>query len=142
MCPSFDITFNDEFCRLDWIYDIQLLTRMYGEVSNHMMEWVRTWLNPQLEYVKCHVCSPYLVPILTRFCELNSTDRMEVFVEFIHNEYKALPDLDITTLLVPYTCGKHWTLYVIGDQGFFYFDSMADAGFHFDLTIRTRLAKL
>jgi len=107
-----------------------------------MMEWVRTWLNPQLEDVKCHVCSPYLIPVLMRFCELHSMDRLEVFIEFIHNKYTTLPELDITTLLVPYTCGKHWTLYVLGDEGLFHFDSMANAGFHFDLTIRTRLAKL
>ena len=142
VCPSFDINFNNEFCTLDWKYDIQPLTFKYGELSNHMMEWVRTWLNPQLEDVKCHVCSPYLVPVLTGYCQLNSTDRFELFVEFIHNKYTTLPELDITTLLVPYTCGRHWTLFVLGDQGFYHFDSLANVAFHNDLKIRMRLAKL
>ena len=142
MCPSFEFTFKSDFCTLDWDYDLKPLTYRYGELSNHMMEWVRTWLNPQLEDVKCHLCSPYLVPILTSFLQLHPKERLEAFVEFIHDKYPALPDLDITTLLVPYTCGKHWTLYVLGDQGFFHFDSLRDAGFHSDPTIRTRLAKL
>ena len=142
VCPSFDITFNAEFCNLDWKYDLEPLTSKYGELSNHMMDWIRTWLNPQLEDVKCHICSPYLVPVLTRYCELNTVDRFEDFINFLHNMYTALPNLDITTLLVPYTCGKHWTLYALGNHGFFHFDSMASTGFHFDMTIRTRLAKL
>ena len=73
---------------------------------------------------------------------MNSVDRYEHFIDFLHDKYSALLDLDITTLFVPYTCGKHWTLYALGPQGFFHFDSMASVGFHFDLTIRKRLAKL
>ena len=142
VCPSFDITFNAEFCKLDWEYDIQPLTNSYGEISNHMFDWIRTWLNPQLEDVKCYVCSPYLVPVLTGYCDINSVDRYEHFVDFVHDKYAALPSLDITTIFVPYTCGKHWTLYALGPQGFFHFDSMAGVGFHFDVTIRKRLAKL
>lgn len=45
-------------------------------------------------------------------------------------------------LLLPYTCGKHWTMYVLGNQGFFHFDSMASVGFHYDMTIRTQLTTL
>lgn len=44
--------------------------------------------------------------------------------------------------LVSYTYGKYWTLYVLGDQGYFHFDSMASVGFHVDETIRTRLLKM
>lgn len=142
MSPSFEFTFQGEFCTLDWTYDIKPLTYIYGEVSNHMMEWIRTWLNPQLEDVKCHVCSPYLIPILVGFLHLHPTENLEVFIEFVHEKYPALPELDITTLLVPYTCGKHWTLYVLGDQGFFHFDSMSSCGLHSGSTIRTRLAKM
>ena len=48
----------------------------------------------------------------------------------------------MTTLLVAYTCGKHWTLYVLGDQGFVHFDSMGTTGPHSDSTIHKRLAKI
>ena len=65
VCPSFDITFNAEFCKLDWEYDIEPVTSRHGELFNHMLDWIRTWLNPQLEDVKCYVCSLYLVPVLT-----------------------------------------------------------------------------
>ena len=140
--PSFDFTLKGEFCTLDWDYDIKPLTYRYGELSNHMVEWVRTWLNPQLEDVKCHICSPYLVPILEGFLKLQPNERFEAFIEFMHDKYPTLPELDITTLFVPFTCGKHWTLYVLGPQGFFHFDSLRDAGLHSDSTIRTRLAKL
>ena len=92
--------------------------------------------------MKCHLCNPYLVPILTCFLQLHPIENLEAFIEFIHDKYPTLPELDITTLLVPFTCGKHWTLYILGDQGFFHFDSMRDAGFHTDPTIRMRLAKL
>ena len=142
VCPSFDITFNAEFCKLDWEYDIQPLTSSYRELSNHMFDWIRTWLNPQLEDVKCYVCSPYLVAVFTGYYDINSVDRYEYFIDFLHDKYYALPDLDITTFFVLYTCGKHWTLYALGPQGFFHFNSMASAGFHFDLTIRKRLTKL
>ena len=140
--PSFEFTFMGDFCTLDWEYDIKPLTYMYGKLSNHMMEWVRTWLNPQLEDVKCHICSPYLMPILAGFIRLHPKENLDLFLEFIHDKYPVLPELDITTLLVPFTCGKHWTLYVLGDQGFFHFDSMCDAGLHSDTTNRTRLAKM
>ena len=142
VCPSFDITFNAEFCKLDWEYDIEPLTSKYGELTNHMLDWIRTWMNPQLEDVKCQVCSPYLVLVSTGYSELNSVDCYENFIDFLHDKYSALPDLDITTLFVPYACGKHWTLYALGPHGFFHLDSIASDGFHFDLTICTRLPKL
>lgn len=56
--------------------------------------------------------------------------------------YPTLPELVRTTLLVPFTCGKHWTLYVLRDQGFFHFDSMTDARLHTNSTICIRLAKM
>ena len=40
------------------------LVQHHGELSNYMMEWIRAWLNPQMENVKCHICSPYLGPLL------------------------------------------------------------------------------
>lgn len=140
--PSFDFTLKGEFCTLDWDYDIKPLTYRYGELSNHMMEWVRMWLNSQLEDVKYHICSPYLIPILTGFLHLHKTEILELFIEFIHDKYPTLPSLDITTLLVPFTCGKHWTLYVLGEQGFFHFDFLSDVRLHSDSTNRTRLAKM
>ena len=73
--PSFEFMFKSEYCTLDWDFDIKPLTYRYGELSNHMMEWVRTWLNPQLDNVKCHICSPYLVPILEGFLNLQPTEK-------------------------------------------------------------------
>lgn len=140
--PLFEFTFKGEFLTLDWKYDIKPLTYTYGQLSNHMMEWIRTWLNPQLEDVKCHVCSPYLIPILTEFLLIHPSEKLQVFLDFIHDKYPTLPDLDITTLLVPFTCGKHWSLYVLGDQGFFHFDSLRDCGLHSDSVNRTSLAMM
>lgn len=140
--PLFEFTFKGQFLTLDWLYDIKPLTHSYGQLSNHMVEWVRTWLNPDLEDVKCHVCSPYLIPILTGFLRLHPTENLEVFKVFISEKYPTLPELDITTLLVPFTCGKHWSLYVLGDQGFYHFDSLSECGIHSDSANRTRLAKM
>ena len=140
--PSFQLTLKGKFCSLDWDYDVKPLTCMYGKLSNHMLEWVRTWFNPQIDDVKCHICSPYLIPILEGFLNLQPNERLQVFVDFIHDKYPALPPTDITTLIVPYTCGKQWTVYILGDQGFFHFDSMRGAGLHVDPVLRTRLGKL
>lgn len=60
----------------------------------------------------------------------------------MHEKYTALPELDVRTLIVPYTCGKHWSVYVLGERGFFHFDSMPACGLHSDVTIRIRLAKM
>jgi len=140
--PLFEFTYKDIFCTLDWNYDLKPLTEPYGKVSNHLMEWVRIWLNPELEDVKCHVCSPYMIGILRSFLKLHTAENLEVFVEFIHEKYPALPGLDMTTLIVPYTCGNHWSVYILGDQGFFHMNSLSGYGPHSDITIRTQLAKM
>ena len=106
------------------------------------MEWIKIWLNPELEDVKCYVCSPYMIQILRSFVELHPAENVEVFVEFVHENYPALPGLDITTLIVPYTCGDHWSVYILGDQGFFHMNSLSISGWHSETTIRTHLAKM
>ena len=140
--PLFEFTYKGEFCTLEWTYDIKPLTYRYGEVSNHRMEWIRTWLNPQLEDVKCHLYSLYLIPILDGFLRMYPTESLEVFIEFVHEKYPNFLELDITTLLVPYTCGKHWTLYILWDEGFVHFGSISNVGLHSDSKIRKRLAKM
>ena len=69
-------------------------------------------------------------------------ESVEVYIDFLHDKYTALPSLDVRTLIVSYTCGKHWSVYVLGDRDFFHFDSMPGCGFHSDVTIRTSLAKM
>ena len=66
---------------------------------------------------------------------------LEVFVNFLHNRYSELPELDVTTLIVPYTCGKHWSVYILSDYGYFHLDSMISCGLHVDFTIRICLRK-
>ena len=116
--PSFEFTFRGEFCTLDWHYDIKPITSMYGQLSNHMVKWVRTWMNPQLEDVKAYICSPYMVPILEGFLNLQPVEMLEVFIQFIRNKYPTLLEMEMTTLIVPYTCGKHETVYTLGNHGF------------------------
>lgn len=67
MSTLFEFTFKGEYCTIDWDDDIKPLTYRYGKLSNHVIEWVRTWLNSQLEDVKCHINNPYLGSILTGF---------------------------------------------------------------------------
>ena len=69
-------------------------------------------------------------------------DGLEVFVDFIHNKYGELPDLDMITLIVSFTCGKHWSVYVLGDYGYFHFDSMVIAGLYANLIKHVLFAKL
>ena len=57
--------------------------------------------------MKCHVCNPYMVYILRGFIELYLAKNLKVFIEFMHEKYHTLLGLNITTLIVPYTCGKH-----------------------------------
>src|SRR5579875_3578302 len=140
--PTFDLSFKGELCTLAWKYDIQPLTTLSGEVSNHMMEWTRLWLNPRIEDVKCFICSPYLVSILNGFCKSSPNENYEVFIDFVHDKYPNWPDLELKTLLVPYTCGSHWTLFVLGENGFFHFDSSADCGLRSNLAVHVRLAKM
>lgn len=99
-------------------------------------------MNLELEDVKCHVCSPYMIQILRSFFELHLAGNIEVFIKFVHEKYPALPGLDMTTLIVPYTCGKHWSVYILGDQGFFHMNSLSSFGLHSDTTIRIQLVKM
>lgn len=66
---SLEWGFNGEWCILDWEYDIRPLTKRYGEVSNHKMEWIKIWMNWEFEEIKCHVCNSYLLPILKGFVD-------------------------------------------------------------------------
>lgn len=106
------------------------------------MECVRAWLNSQIENVKCHVCSLHLGPLLKAYLEEQGKDNLEVYVDFIHDKYAAFSAQDIKTLIIPYMYGKHWTLYIVGEHGFFHFNSLVDSGLHSDYKFRRNLAKL
>ena len=69
-------------------------------------------------------------------------DCVEVFIDFIHDKYGELPDLDIITLVVPFTCGKYWSVYILGEFGYFHFDFAVTAGLHADSKIRVIFAKI
>ena len=88
------------FCILDWLHNLKSLAEPYKNVSTHMMEWIRVWLNPELEDVKCHVYSPYMIQILKFLIELHFAENIEVFIEFLHEKYHTLPAFDITTLIL------------------------------------------
>ena len=103
----------------------------YGELSNYMMEWIRLWLNPQVENLKYCVTCPYLGPLLRAHLK-----------EEGHDKYGALPLQDFNTLIILYTCKKYWSLYIVGELGFYHFDSLVDAGFHSDTDFHVSLAKL
>lgn len=68
------------------MYDLKSLTKSYGKMFNHLMEWIRIWLNSELEDLKCHVCSPYMIQNLRIFVELHPTENIEVFIEFVHEK--------------------------------------------------------
>ena len=139
---SFDFMYRGENLSLQWKEDMKPLVQNHGELSNYMMEWIRAWLNAQLEHVKCHVCSPYIGPLLLAHIQEQGNDALEVYVNFIHDKYGALPSQDIKTLIVPYTCRKHWTVYMVGDHGFFHLDSLVGSGLHSDTAIEQKLGKL
>lgn len=71
------------------------------------MEWIRIWLIPKLENVKCYIYSLYMIQILRSFVKLHPAENIEVFIEFVHEKYPPLLALDMTTFIVPYTCGNH-----------------------------------
>lgn len=139
---AFEFKYRDDNLSLQWKEDLKPMVQHHGELTNYMMEWIRAWMNPQIESLKCHVCSPYLGPLLMSHVDELKSDTLEVYVTFIHDKYGALPPQDMKTLLVPYTCGKHWTVYVVGEHGYFHLDSLVSSGMHADTTIRKRLAKL
>ena len=87
---SFEFKFRGDIVSLHWKGDLKPLVQNHGELSNYMMEWVRAWLNPQIENIKCHVCSPYLGPLLKAYLEEQGKDSLEVYLSFIHNKYGAL----------------------------------------------------
>ena len=142
MVRSFDFLYCGEYLNLGWTGDVLPLTQFYGELSNHLMDWIQAWFNPQIQDIKCYVCSPYLIGLLISHVRGARSSGVEVYTEFIWDKYTTLPPLEVTTLIVPYTCGKHWTVYAVGDKGFFHFDSLPGSGLHSDGTIRTFLAKL
>ena len=100
------------------------------------------WLNPQLDDVKSHMTVPYISTLLMQSLEEADGDGLEVFVDFLHNKYSELPELDVTTLIVPYSCGKHWSVYILLDYGYFHFNSMISCGLHADFKRRIYLAKM
>lgn len=107
MVNSFDFLYRGDYLNLGWVGDVLMLTNTYGKLSNHVMDWIRVWFNPQIEDKKNYVCSYYLVSLLSLHVRDKKLSDVEVYIDFLHNKYTALPPLDITTLIVPYTCGKH-----------------------------------
>jgi hypothetical protein len=69
-------------------------------------------------------------------------DGLEVFVDFIHNKYGEVLDLDITTLILLFSCGKHWSVYLLRVNVTFTFIHMFTTGLHSNLKICVHLAKL
>lgn len=67
---------------------------------------------------------PYTLTILTHMVKETGRDGLHEFIYFIHNKYGEVLDLDNTTLIVNFSCGKHWSVYLLGNQGYFYFYSM------------------
>lgn len=116
--------------------------KRYGEVSNHLMDWIVIWLNLEFEDIKCHVCSPYLYSLLRAFVESHNAQSLEVYIEWVHERYFTLLGLDITTLIMPYTHGKHWSVYVPGHHGFFHFNSTKDSRLHSSTIICTHFTKM
>ncbi len=80
--------------------------------------------------------------MLKGYLKEQGKDNLEVYVSFIHDKYGALPAQVINTIIIPYTCGKHWIVYIVGEHGFFHFDSMVDSCLHSDNKFRRSLAKL
>ena len=92
---------------LQWKSDMLLLVHKYGELTSFMLEWVRTWLNPQLDNIESYMTVPYISTLLIQSVEETERDNLEAFVDFLHNKYSELLDLDVTILIVPYSCGKY-----------------------------------
>ena len=85
MVNSFDFLYRGDYLSLGWVGDVMPLTKMYGELSNHMMDWIRAWLNPQIEDTKSYVCSPYLVSLLRSHVR-DKNSSVEVYVDFLHDK--------------------------------------------------------
>lgn len=139
---SFEFQYRGDPLSLQWKEDLKPMVQHHGEMTNYMMEWIAAWLNPQIEKYGCHICSPYLGPLLMSHVDEVKSETLGVYVTFIHDKYGSLPSQDTKTLIVPYTCGKHWTVYVVGEHGFFHMDSLVGSKLHSDTKIEKRLAKL
>ena len=63
---------------------------------------------------------------------MHSMKSLEVYIDLIHDKYHTLLELDITIFLVSFTCGKHLTMYILGDQKFIHFDSIRSIGLCYD----------
>lgn len=87
--------------------DVLPLTQIYGKLSNHIIDWNRVWFNSQIEDVKNYVCNPYLIGLLSLHVHGKKSNGLEVYIEFMYDEYTAFLLLDITTFIVPYICGKY-----------------------------------
>lgn len=135
--PLFELRLKGDWYVLDWEYDIRPLTKRYGEVSNHMMEW----MDPNFEDIKCHVCNPDLPRILKGFVDSHHAMCESAYIDITHKKNLSLPGLDIATLIVPYTCMKHWSVYIVGDQGFVHFNSMIGYVLHSNATIHTHISQ-
>ena len=48
MVRSFDFLYCGEYLNLGWTGDVLPLTQFYGELSNHLMDWIQAWFNPQI----------------------------------------------------------------------------------------------
>jgi hypothetical protein len=46
MVNSFDFLYRGDYLNLGWVGDVLMLINTYGELSNHMMDWIRVWFNP------------------------------------------------------------------------------------------------
>ena len=142
MLSCINFLYRGENICLQWKLDMLPLVQNYGELSSFMLEWVRAWLNPQLDDVKSHMTGPYICNLLMQSVEEAGREGLEVFVDFLHNKYSELPGLDVTTLIVPYSCNKHWSAYILSDYGYFHLDSLISCGLHADFARRICLAKM
>ena len=142
MVNNFDFLYRGDYLNLGWVDDVLPLIKTYRKLSNHVMDWIRVWFNFQIEDIKNYVCSLYLFILLSSHICDNNSSNIEVYTDFLRDKYTTLPALDITTLIMPYICRKHWSVYALGDQGFFHFDSIPRSGLHFNVTIRTSLANM
>ena len=54
----------------------------------------------------------YISILLTQIVENKRNNGLKIFINFMHNKYGELPNLDITTFMVSFSCGKHWSVYL------------------------------
>lgn len=139
---NFKFMYCSDYLSLGWVGDVLPQTIIYGELSNHMMDWIRAWFNCHIEDIKSYVCNPYLNTLLSLHVRGKNLNGVEVHIKFLHDKYTAFPPLYITIPIVPYTCRNHQSVYKLWDRGFFYFDSMPRSCLHSNVTIHTFLVKM